>query len=106
VSVLVTIGSFRGRTFGQEVSRRPPEPDTGGVRTQSRGSGRALSTSPFVKREPVVHSTAEFSVGDRVTLDSRGMGRVVGVTEEYVVVDFGVSGRWCVPAGAKGFSRL
>jgi len=34
------------------------------------------------------------------------MGRVIEVTEEYVVVDFGTGGRGCVPAGAKGFSRL
>jgi hypothetical protein len=34
------------------------------------------------------------------------MGRVVEVTDEYVVVDFGTGGRSLVPAGAKGFSRL
>jgi hypothetical protein len=34
------------------------------------------------------------------------MGRVIEVTDEYVVVDFGTGGRVYVPAGAKGFSRL
>jgi preprotein translocase subunit YajC len=51
-------------------------------------------------------STAEFSVGDRVTLDSWGMGRVVQVAEDYLVVDFGSAGHRRIPAGTKGFSRL
>jgi hypothetical protein len=71
-----------------------------------RGTGRTLTTSPFVREAYVAPSTADFHVGDRVTLDSRGMGRVIEVTEEYVVVDFGTDGRGCVPAGTKGFSRL
>lgn len=76
------------------------------MQTRPRGAGRALSTSPFVRKEYIAPSTAEFSVGDRVTLDSRGMGRVLEVTDEYVVVDFGTGGRGYVPAGTKGFSRL
>ncbi|HET9656124.1 MAG TPA: hypothetical protein VFP72_12265 [Kineosporiaceae bacterium] len=71
-----------------------------------RSAGRVLTTSPFVRETPVVPTTADFQVGDRVTLDSRGMGRVVEVTAEYVVVDFGTGGRGRVPAGARGFSRL
>ena len=67
---------------------------------------RALTTSPFVREPQVVPSTAEFRVGDRVTLDRRGMGRVIEVTVEYVVVDFGTGGHECIPAGTKGFSRL
>jgi preprotein translocase subunit YajC len=54
----------------------------------------------------VAPTTSDFHVGDRVTLDSQGMGRVIEVTDEYVVVDFGTGGRKCVPAGMKGFSRL
>lgn len=68
--------------------------------------GRVLPTSPFVREEVVPPSTAEFSVGDRVTLDSWGMGRVVQVTEVDVVVDFGSAGHRRIPAGTKGFSRL
>jgi hypothetical protein len=34
------------------------------------------------------------------------MGRVIEVTDDYVVVDFGSGGRGCIPAGTKGFSRL
>jgi hypothetical protein len=76
------------------------------VQSRPRAPGRVLSTSPFVRKAYVAPSTADFHVGDRVTLDSRGMGRVVEVTDEYVVVDFGTGGRSLVPAGAKGFSRL
>lgn len=76
------------------------------MRSRPRAPGRALKTSPFAREEYVAPTTADFHVGDRVTLDSRGMGRVIEVTEEYVVVDFGTGGRVYVPAGAKGFSRL
>jgi hypothetical protein len=68
--------------------------------------GRALATSPFVRETYVAPTTTDFHVGDRVTLDSRGMGRVVEVTDDYVIVDFGTAGRGYVPAGTKGFSRL
>ncbi len=54
----------------------------------------------------MIPTTDDYEVGDRVTLDSRGLGRVVEVTPEFVVVDFGSGGRRCVPAGAKGFSKL
>ena len=74
--------------------------------SRPRNTSRAPITSPFLRETPVAPSTAGFSIGDRVTLDSRGLGRVVEVTQEYVVVDFGGNERSCVPAGAKGFSRL
>ncbi len=67
---------------------------------------RVLSTSPFVRKEAVPPSTAGFSVGDRVTLDSWGMGRVLEVTEVDVLVDFGAAGERRIPAETKGFSRL
>jgi hypothetical protein len=51
-------------------------------------------------------STAGFAVGDRVTLDSWGMGRVTEVTQEYVVVCFTGAGLRKIPAGTKGFSTL
>ena len=80
--------------------------DTGGVPRLQRPPGRALPTSPFVREEQVPPSTAGFEVGDRVTLDSCGMGRVTQVTPEYVVVDFGAAGLRSIPAGTKGFSLL
>jgi hypothetical protein len=65
-----------------------------------------LPTSPFVRKEYVAPSTADFSVGDRVTLDSWGMGRVVEVTPDHVMVDFGAAGLRRIPAGTRGFSRV
>ena len=51
-------------------------------------------------------TTDGFAVGDRVTLDSWGMGRVTEVTADYVVVDFGSAGLRRIPPGTKGFSLL
>lgn len=65
-----------------------------------------MKTSPFVREEYVAPTTADFSVGDRVTLDSWGMGKVVEVTREYVVVAFRTAGLQQIPAGTRGFSRL
>jgi hypothetical protein len=76
------------------------------MRPRPRATGQALSTSPFVRTSYVAPTTADFHIGDRVTLDSHGLGRVIDVTDEYVVVDFGTAGRGHIPAGAKGFSRL
>jgi hypothetical protein len=76
------------------------------MRSKPRLPARALATSPFVREPYVAPTTADFQVGDRVTLDSRGMGRVIEVTEEYVIVDFGSAGRGRISPGAKGFSRL
>ena len=74
--------------------------------SRPRPRGRVLPTSPFRREEYVPPSTADFSVGDRVTLDSWGMGKVVEVTEDTVIVDFGAAGIRRIPAGTRGFSRL
>ena len=79
--------------------------ETGCVPDQRRPC-RPLSTSPFVQEEPVPPSTAGFAVGDRVTLDRWGVGRVSKVTADYVVVDFGGIGLRNIPVGTKGFSVL
>ena len=76
------------------------------MRSRPRTTGRVLTTSPFTRESYVAPTTDDFHVGDRVTLDSRGRGRVVEVTEEFVVVDFGADGRGVVRAGTPGFSRL
>jgi hypothetical protein len=74
--------------------------------TQPPRPRRALPTSPFRREEVTVPSTDGFHVGDRVTLDSCGLGRVVAVSEHYVTVDFGSAGLRRVAAGARGFSLL
>ncbi|HYY10067.1 MAG TPA: hypothetical protein VE781_03970 [Kineosporiaceae bacterium] len=72
----------------------------------ARPPARRLATSPFQRETPAPPTTDGFAVGDRVTLDSWGMGRVVAVTPEHVVVDFGAAGVRRIPAGTKGFSLL
>ena len=80
--------------------------DTGGVTRSARPPARHLPTSPFRRETPAPPTTDGFAVGDRVTLDSWGMGRVTEVTDEYLVVDFGSAGLQRIPAGTKGFSLL
>jgi hypothetical protein len=79
---------------------------TGDVPVLPRAARRTLATSPFTREEPVLPSTAGFAVGDRVTLDCWGMGRVAEVTEDWVVVDFRAAGLRRIPAGTKGLSVL
>ena len=79
---------------------------TGNVPRLPRPPGRVLATSPFTREEQIPPSTAGFAVGDRVTLDSWGMGRVTEVTEDCIVVDFRTAGLRRIPAGTKGFSLL
>jgi preprotein translocase subunit YajC len=67
---------------------------------------RTLATSPFTRKAVVEPSTAAFEVGDRVTLDSCGLGRVLSVSETHVTIDFGETGIRRVAAGTRGFSRL
>ncbi|MER6688612.1 hypothetical protein [Streptomyces minutiscleroticus] len=55
--------------------------------TKRAAPKRHLSTSPF--KAPVVPPLKEFAVGDRVTHDVYGLGRVIGVEDGIaVLVDF------------------
>ncbi|WP_320781973.1 hypothetical protein [Streptomyces sp. CRN 30] len=55
--------------------------------TKSAAPKRHLPTSPFAA--PVTPPLKQFAVGDRVTHDMYGLGRVVGVEEGIaVLVDF------------------
>lgn len=81
-------------------------PHTGRVSTRPPARGRVLPTSPFVRKEVIPPSTAEFSVGDRVNVDSIGMGRVLQVTETDILVDFGADVQRRIPAGTRGLTRL
>ncbi|MBT2544662.1 hypothetical protein J7E99_29150 [Streptomyces sp. ISL-44] len=56
--------------------------------TKSAVPRRHLPSSPF--KAPVEQPIRQFSVGDRVTHDEHGLGRVVGIEEGIaVLVDFG-----------------
>jgi hypothetical protein len=57
------------------------------MKPRSAAQRRHLSSSPFNARpEPVVE---QFAVGDRVTHDKYGLGRIVGEEGAAVSVDFG-----------------
>ena len=57
----------------------------------SASSRRPLRGSPFaVPDAPDPRPSDYFTVGDRVTHDRMGMGRVLSVDDQYVCVDFGV----------------
>ncbi|MGW2636570.1 hypothetical protein [Streptomyces sp. NPDC001348] len=56
--------------------------------TKPAGPKRHLPTSPF--KAPVVPAPKHFAMGDQVTHDVYGLGRVVGVEEGIAaLVDFG-----------------
>ncbi|WP_405981631.1 CarD family transcriptional regulator [Streptomyces sp. NBC_00158] len=55
--------------------------------SKSAAPRRHLPSSPF--RAPVEPPVRRFDVGDRVSHDQHGLGRVIGVEEEAVLVDFG-----------------
>ncbi|MEV1052816.1 hypothetical protein [Streptomyces sp. NPDC049887] len=60
--------------------------------TESAGSRRHLPTSPFHRPTPPAPPIEHFDVGDRVSHDQFGLGRVTGVEgADAVLVDF--SGR-------------
>jgi FKBP-type peptidyl-prolyl cis-trans isomerase 2 len=76
------------------------------MRPSARPARRHLPTSPFAREVVVPATTDGFSVGDRVTADKHGMGRVLQVTEDYVVVDFGSGEPYPILAGTERLSRL
>lgn len=56
--------------------------------TRSAATRRNLPASPF--KNPVAPPPKHFAVGDRVTHDEHGLGRVIGLEgENAVLVDFG-----------------
>ncbi len=57
------------------------------MKSRSAASRRHLASSPF-KPDPAP-DIEEFRVGDRVSHDAYGLGRVVGVEDAAVAVDFG-----------------
>ena len=60
--------------------------------TKPAGPRRHLPTSPF--KAPVPPPLKRFAVGDQVTHDAYGLGRVIGIEDEIaVLVDFGSTQR-------------
>ncbi|MFE6163454.1 CarD family transcriptional regulator [Streptomyces sp. NPDC055239] len=67
--------------------------------TRPPGTRRHLPNSPFNVPPPPAPPIEQFAVGDRVSHDQYGLGRIVGVEgEEAVVIDFaGRQGRFLSP---------
>jgi hypothetical protein len=59
-----------------------------GMKPARAATRRYLPGSPF-NTPPVVRPVKEFAVGDQVTHDRYGLGRVLGADESGVFVDFG-----------------
>ena len=75
--------------------------------TEGRGTPSARPAHQSLRPHAAGAPTTDgFQVGDRVTLDSWGMGKVTEVTPDYLVVDFRTAGLRRIPAGTKGFSLL
>jgi len=59
------------------------------VNSSRNAAPRALATSPFARREPATREALVLAVGDRVTHDTFGLGRVVTAGSIHVTIDFG-----------------
>jgi hypothetical protein len=60
------------------------------VDTMTKTSARPLLTSPFARNTTVVEYLPDYTLGDRVTHDHYGLGRIVRIQgTDYVTVDFG-----------------
>ncbi|GAA3903948.1 hypothetical protein GCM10022207_86440 [Streptomyces lannensis] len=89
------MGPDRGGAESGRRLLRPPGVNTGTVRgaywgamTKPAAPKRHLPTSPF--KAPVVPAPKHFVVGDQVTHDVYGLGRVIGIEDgSAVLVDFG-----------------
>ncbi|WP_328917038.1 MULTISPECIES: hypothetical protein [unclassified Streptomyces] len=55
--------------------------------TKPAAARRILPSSPF--KQPAPAPLKVFETGDRVSHDGHGLGRVIGVEHDAVVVDFG-----------------
>ncbi len=72
--------------------------------TKPSAPRRHLQTSPFAA--PVTPTVEEFAVGDQVTHDRFGLGRVIGAEKDIaVLVDFGPH-KTRIPSPFKGMSKL
>ncbi|MFF5423717.1 MULTISPECIES: hypothetical protein [unclassified Streptomyces] len=72
--------------------------------TKPSAPKRILPTSPF--KAPVTPPPKQFAVGDQVTHDVHGLGRVIGIEEGIAaVVDFG-SARERIPSPYAKMSKL
>ena len=67
---------------------------------------RVLPTSPFRRDDTPPPTTDSYHVGERVTHDRLGLGRIVDVDAEFVTIDFGAGAIRQLRAGARCLQQL
>jgi hypothetical protein len=67
---------------------------------------RVLPTSPFQRFDNPPPTTDGYDVGGRVTHDRLGLGRIVGIDELFLTVDFGGGQVRQLKVGSKGWQSL
>ncbi len=73
--------------------------------TKPSASKRHLPTSPFAV--PVASPPKQFELGDRVSHDRYGLGRIVGAEDGIaMLVDFGGSGQTRIVSPYTGMNKL
>lgn len=73
----------------------------------TKTSARPLLTSPFARKAPAAEYHPDYTVGDRVTHDHYGLGRVVRLQgTDYVTVDFGGTESIRFPANTRALSLI
>jgi DNA helicase-2/ATP-dependent DNA helicase PcrA len=66
-----------------------------------------LPTSPFNRTESSQRSLPSLEVGDRITHDRFGLGRVVQIdSAEYICVDFGSQAIRRIPLASKALTKI
>lgn len=67
---------------------------------------RVLPTSPFQRFETPPATTDGYSIGDRVTHDRLGLGRIIAIDPQFLTVDFSGGIVRQLKAGTKGWQSL
>ena len=81
--------------------------DHGGVTPPAGPNRRVLAGSPFAKPAADPGPPPVYEVGDRVTHDRHGMGKVIVVGfPDILRIDFGTNGIRQLPANDSGLSAL
>ena len=66
-----------------------------------------LPTSPFNRTESAQRALPRLEVGDRITHDRFGLGRVIHVdSSEYVSVDFGTEPVRRIPVSSRALTKI
>jgi hypothetical protein len=78
----------------------------GDVNSPRKSAPRVLASSPFARPEPEERALLDLRVGDRVTHDQHGLGRVVTAGSEYATVDFGDGVVLCISLVSRDLTKI